>query len=169
MLAIKVVAVGMVALTLAAICSALRFRLRYHWSNGISAGIGADMADLAVLIGRLLIALLFALGALQKTAAPEAAGDLLIGMGLPYGLVWVALVYNAFAAGALIVGYCVRPVAASLAAYCALTSVFHYLPEDPWQMSIFVKNWAIAGGCLVLAAHGPGRYVFLGTRFRTAG
>ena len=44
----------------------------------------------------------------------------------------------------------------ALAAYCALTSVFHLVPDDPWQMSIFVKNWAIAGGCLCLAAaHAP--------------
>ena len=42
-------------------------------------------------------------------------------------------------------------VALSLAAYCAVTSVFHFIPGDPWQMSIFVKNWAIAGGCLALA------------------
>jgi len=45
-----------------------------------------------------------------------------------------------------------------LGAYCAVTSLFHYIPGDPWQMSIFVKNRAIAGGCLVLAAHGPGRF-----------
>jgi putative oxidoreductase len=31
-------------------------------------------------------------------------------------------------------------------------------------MSIFVKNWAIAGGCLVLAAHGAGRYVLNNTK-----
>jgi putative oxidoreductase len=38
------------------------------------------------------------------------------------------------------------------AAYCAATSLFHLQPQDGWQMSIFVKNWAIAGGLLSLAA-----------------
>jgi putative oxidoreductase len=52
----------------------------------------------------------------------------------------------------------VRPVALLLALYCAVTSLFHYIPADPWRISIFVKNRAIAGGCLVLAAHGAGRY-----------
>jgi putative oxidoreductase len=33
-----------------------------------------------------------------------------------------------------------------------MTSWFHLLPDDPWQMSIFVKNRAIAGGLLVLAS-----------------
>ena len=38
-----------------------------------------------------------------------------------------------------------------------VTSVFHYLPDDPWQVTIFVKNWAIAGGLLVLAGHPDAR------------
>ncbi|MGL5012015.1 MAG: DoxX family protein, partial [Paracoccaceae bacterium] len=83
---------------------------------------------------------------------------LLAGMGLPEWLVWPALVFNLLAGIALIAGVQVRAVAAALAGYCMVTSVFHLIPDDPWQMSIFVKNWAIAGGCLVLAAHGAGRF-----------
>ncbi len=127
------------------------------------------MADMAVLIGRLLIAALFVAGAVQKAVDPDAAGALLTGLGLPYLLVWPALAYDGLAALALILGWAVRPVAASLALYCIVTSIFHFQPDDPWQMSIFVKNWAIAGGCLVLAAHGAGRYVLGGTRAHTAG
>jgi putative oxidoreductase len=93
----------------------------------------------------------------QKWTNPGAVEDLLAVMGMPGWLVWPALAFNLAAGLALIVGLGVRPVAASLAVYCAFTSIFHYIPADPWQMTIFVKNWAIAGGCLVLAAHGPGR------------
>jgi putative oxidoreductase len=117
------------------------------------------LADLAVLIGRILIAALFVGGAIQKAVDPEPAMQLLSGFNLPTALVWVALGFNAIAGVMVAVGWAVRPVAVLLAAYCTVTSVFHLIPEDPWQMSIFVKNWAIAGGCLVLAAHGPGRYV----------
>lgn len=117
------------------------------------------LADLAVLIGRILIAALFVGGAIQKAVDPEPAMQLLSGFNLPTALVWMALGFNAIAGVMVAVGWAVRPVAVLLAAYCAVTSVFHLIPEDPWQMSIFVKNWAIAGGCLVLAAHGPGRYV----------
>lgn len=106
----------------------------------------------AALIGaRTLIGLLFLGGAVQKTLDPVPAADLLRGFGLPGVLVWPALVYNAAAALALFAGWRVTPVALSLAAYCAGTSFFHLIPSDPWQMSIFVKNWAIAGGCLALA------------------
>ena len=47
-----------------------------------------------------------------------------------------------------------------LALYCIGTSWFHWqLRADPWQVTIVVKNWAIAGGLLILAAQGPGKRV----------
>lgn len=110
----------------------------------------------AVLAGRVLIALLFLGGGLQKLSDPSQVEALLAGWGLPGWLVWPAALYNLAAGLALAAGIAARPVAASLAAYCALTSFFHLIPEEPWQMTIFVKNWAIAGGCLVLAAFGAG-------------
>lgn len=114
--------------------------------------------DLATLAGRLLIAALFVAGTLQKATHPSAVEALLAARGWPEALVWPALAFNLGAALALIVGWQVRPVAVLLAAYCGATSLFHFIPADPWQISIFVKNWAIAGGCLILAAHGAGRY-----------
>ncbi|MGL4320115.1 MAG: DoxX family protein, partial [Paracoccaceae bacterium] len=116
------------------------------------------MGDLAVLLGRVLIALLFLGGAVQKWLAPGQVEGMLAGFGLPEWLVWPAALFNLAAGLALIAGVQVRLVAALLAAYCLVTSVFHLIPADPWQMSICVKNWAIAGGCLVLAAHGAGRF-----------
>lgn len=114
--------------------------------------------DLATLAGRILIAALFLARTVQKAANPLAVESLLAGRSWPEWLVWPALAFNLFAALALIAGWHIRPVATLLAAYCAVTSLFHFIPADPWQMSIFVKNWAIAGGCLILAAHGAGRY-----------
>ncbi len=114
--------------------------------------------SLTSFVGRLLIAVLFLAAAVQKGLDPDPVRDLLAGWGLPAGFVWGALLYNGLAGLALVLGVAVRPVAISLAVYCALTSFFHLIPEDPWQMSIFVKNWAIAGGCLVLAAQGGGAW-----------
>ena len=109
--------------------------------------------DRAAIVGaRILIGALFAAGAVQKALDPSGAGGLLVGRGLPEALVWPALAFNAALALALWLGWRVVPWALAAAAYCAATSVFHLIPDDPWQMSIFVKNWAIAGGCLALAA-----------------
>lgn len=105
----------------------------------------------ALVAARWLIAALFAAGAAQKVLDPSAAGTLLTDRGLPDWLVWPAAIFNAAAALALVAGWRVTGVAIGLAAYCGATSLFHLVPDDPWQMSIFVKNWAIAGGCLALA------------------
>ena len=104
-----------------------------------------------IMIGRMLLALLFFSGAMQKILNPAPAGDLLAGFGMPEFLVWPAMVFNLAAALCLIANRFIVPVARALAAYCILTSAFHFIPADPWQISIFIKNWAIAGGLLVLA------------------
>lgn len=114
--------------------------------------------DALKLAARLLLAVLFAAGALQKVAEPALVEQLLASRGWPEWLIWPALLFNAFAAAALISGVWMRPVALALAVYCAVTSLFHFLPGDGWQMSIFVKNWAIAGGLLALASCGAGRF-----------
>lgn len=106
--------------------------------------------------GRALIAALFAAGAAQKAADPAAVMGLLAGSGLPVWLVWPAAAFNAAGALALVAGWQRAATGLALAAYCGVTSFFHLIPDDPWQMSIFVKNWAIAGGLLVFAASGSG-------------
>ena len=111
---------------------------------------GALSERIAYVAARWLIAALFAAGALNKALDPDGAGVLLTDRGLPYAMVWPALLFNAAAAVSLVAGWRVAEWALALAAYCALTSVFHLIPDDPWQISIFVKNWAIAGGCLAL-------------------
>ena len=112
---------------------------------------------LALQFARSLLAILFLGGALQKALSPEDAMGLLASKGLPGALVWPAMVFNAGAGVCLLLGLWVRPVAFLLALYCLFTSWFHFLPDDPWQMTILVKNWAIAGGCLALSVVGAGR------------
>ena len=111
----------------------------------------------ALLVGRVLIAFLFLAGAVQKGVDQGPVLALLADRGWPGAWVWPALVFDAVAGMALVLGVWVRPVALLLGVYCAVTSLFHLIPADPWQMSIFIKNWAIAGGCLCLAAAGSGR------------
>tara|TARA_R110002073_G_scaffold81566_2_gene195548 strand:+ start:1719 stop:2111 length:393 start_codon:yes stop_codon:yes gene_type:complete len=105
-----------------------------------------------MLVGRWLLAGLFFAGAVQKVADPSTVTALLDRFALPGFLVWPAAIFNLAAAILLASGTYVIPVARSLALYCIVTSFFHFIPSDGWQMSIFVKNWAIAGGLLVLSA-----------------
>ena len=110
-----------------------------------------QVSSVVIHVGRLLLAALFVAGFVQKLVDPAAAQGLLADRGLPVFLVWPAMVFNGMAAISLIFGLWLAPM--SFALYCMATSVFHFIPDDPWQMSIFVKNWAIAGGLLVLAGH----------------
>ena len=116
------------------------------------------MADALNLAGRVLLALLFLGGAAQKWADPAPVMQMIGGVGLPEAMVWPVAVFNLVAGLALILGPKVRVWALILALYCIATSWFHWqLRADPWQVTIVVKNWAVAGGLLVLAAQGPGR------------
>jgi len=114
-----------------------------------------DRDALLIRIGRYLLAGLFLAGAIQKVMNPSEAQALLAGFGLPETLIWPAMGYNFLAVLCLITNRYVKITAASLALYCIATSFFHLIPGDKWQMSIFVKNWAIAGGLLVLSGGTP--------------
>ena len=112
------------------------------------------VAPRLVAIGRFLIALLFLGGAAQKFMDPVPVQEMLDWTHLPASLVWVAAFFNLVAGLALIANKGVVGTAIALAIYCLVTSFFHgVLLDDPWQVSIMVKNWAIAGGLLILAAH----------------
>ncbi|GLS88869.1 hypothetical protein GCM10010873_38430 [Cypionkella aquatica] len=119
------------------------------------------MNDALNLAGRILIALLFLGGAAQKLGDPVPVEVMIAGIGLPVWLVWPVAAFNLIAALGLIFGPGVRQWALILAAYCLFTSYFHWqLRADPWQVTIMVKNWSIAGGLLILASSGPGRFVW---------
>lgn len=102
-------------------------------------------------MGRVLLAVLFFGGAVQKIFDPLPVMEMLRGVSLPAFLVWPVAVFNLGAAVMLVLGFGLRPLGYLLAVYCLMTSYFHFIPQDPWQMSIMVKNWAIAGGLLILA------------------
>ena len=131
--------------------------------QGEGQGYVKRMDKFIDLTGRVLLAALFAAGTVQKAVDPSAAASLLADKGLPEVLVWPALVFNAVLAVALVLGWRLKFVALAAALYCMVTSVFHFIPSDGWQMSIFVKNWAIAGGLLCLAARADGKVSSSGT------
>ena len=60
---------------------------------------------------------------------------------------------------ALIVGWQTRLVAYALALFSIVAAIiFHSNLSEQIQMILFMKNWALAGGLLVLAANGAGAF-----------
>jgi putative oxidoreductase len=124
--------------------------------ESIGAGpLGA--AGLAV--GRLLLAALFVLEGWSKLRGYEAAAAYMDRYGVPGVLLPAAIALELSGGLMLAAGWYARIAAAALAAFCVATAVlFHGNLGDRSQLLHFEKDLAIAGGLLVLAVAGPGRW-----------
>lgn len=113
------------------------------------------------LCARVLITLLFVLSGMSKLADPDGTIRYIESVGLPFptfGLV-LAIAIEVLGGAALVLGYRTRWVAAVLAAFSFAAAVaFHGQVGDQGQLTHFLKNLAIAGGLLQVAAFGPGRF-----------
>jgi putative oxidoreductase len=117
--------------------------------------------DTTALTGRIFLAILFLMSGISKVNAPAATIGYIEAMGLPapvdayFGAVAVEVIGSLL----LIAGYRTRIVAAGMAVFTLLTALlFHNNFADQNQMIHFMKNIAIMGGLLQVAAFGAGRF-----------
>lgn len=125
--------------------------------------------DSVALAGRVLIGVLFLMSGLSKIADPAVTQGYIAAAGLPApDLSYIgAVVVEVLGSLLLIFGLRVRAVAVGLAAFAFATAVFfHKNFADQNQMIHFMKNVAIAGGLLQVAAFGGGRFSLDGRRAR---
>lgn len=102
--------------------------------------------------------MLFLLAGLGKMADVQGLQAYLAWGGLPAFLAWPAILFEVAVGILLIVGYQTRIVAVATAGFCLITALlFHLNFADQMEVTMFLKNVAIAGGLLTLAAHGAGR------------
>ena len=127
---------------------------------GASVAVGrrnAALISAAELGGRSLLALLFLLSGLGKLGAYGATAGYMASQGVPAALLPAVIATEVLGAGAIVLGWKTRVVAFLLAGFSLLTAVtFHSNLADQTQMIMFFKNIAIAGGFLLLVAHGAG-------------
>lgn len=122
-------------------------------------------------IGRLLLASLFIISGFSKVLAPEATQGYIASVGLPAPmLAYLAAIVIELGGGILlVVGYRARVVSLLLAAFTVVTALFfHRHFGDQNQMMHFLKNIAIAGGLLQIAAFGAGSLSLDGRRLAKA-
>ncbi len=111
------------------------------------------------LIARLLLAQLFLLPGLSKISGFAATQGYMESMGVPGMLLPLVILLEVGGGMALIVGMLTRWVALALAGFCVLAALlFHSNLGEQIQMIMFMKNFAIAGGLLLLYVQGPGAY-----------
>ncbi|MDV7210041.1 DoxX family protein [Azotobacter beijerinckii] len=109
--------------------------------------------------GRALLSSLFIVSGLGKAAAPAATLGYIGSTGMPFPslALAVALLIELGFATALLVGYRTRFVAVVMAGFTVATALaFHNQLGDQNQFIHFLKNLAIAGGLLQVAAFGAG-------------
>jgi putative oxidoreductase len=80
-------------------------------------------------------------------------------MGVPGVLLPLVILLEIIGGLAIILGWKSRFVAFALASFSILSAIlFHSNFADQNDMTMFMKNIAIAGGFLFVVAHGPGAY-----------
>ena len=131
---------------------------------GVAAGRWTDAADLA---GRIALAAIFVMSGADKLFAhPTETAQMMAASGVPLAglLVYAAGIVELAAGLALAAGYQARLAALLLALFTAgITPIFHAFWAGPAdqavvQMIMFMKNLALFGGLLHVAARGTGRF-----------
>jgi putative oxidoreductase len=117
------------------------------------------MNNLAALVGRILLALIFLQSGIEKFVYYSGTLGYMTKAGLPFPqvLLIVSGVVEIGCALALIVGWKTRLAAIGLVIWMIpVTLIFHNPAGGQEAMIHFMKNVAITGGLLVLFASGPG-------------
>ena len=126
-----------------------------------SAYVGSSSNSLAILIGRVLLSIMFIVAGFGKLTAIGATAGWFGSIGLPVPTVTAVVVGLVELIGslAILVGYRTRTAALVLAVFTvAATLIAHTNLADQVQQLFFLKNLAITGGFLALAAGGAGAY-----------
>lgn len=115
----------------------------------------------AALVGRILLSLLFIMAGIGKLTSLAATNAYFESLGLPVGLALPVGLFESVGGMLLLIGFLTRPLALAFALFSVMTAFLgHNQLSDPMQLSIFLKNLAIAGGFLLLFAYGNMAYSF---------
>ena len=117
--------------------------------------------NLQLLIGRVLLSIIFIMAGVSKLGGVAGTAGYMASLGIPLpGLtVWLVIALEILGGIAILLGFFTRYAAWALAAFCVASGFLgHFQPEDQMQMTSFMKNLAMAGGFLALAAAGAGSF-----------
>ena len=114
------------------------------------------MANFFDLISRIFISSIFLFSGYNKIFNYENTIEWMEGFNIPGFLLWPTIVLEIILPILIIIGYRTKVSAILLAAFCIATAViFHLDFANQMQTIAFFKNFALAGGFLFIAVHGP--------------
>ena len=113
------------------------------------------MADIADLIGRILISALFLLNGIFKISNYDGTIGWMESFGMPGILLIPAIILEIAGPVLIIIGYKTKLAAGLLSLFCIATAfIFHNDFANQMQLTSFLKNIALAGGFLILFVNG---------------
>jgi len=118
-------------------------------------------ADFAALAGRLLLALLFLVSAWRQFVRRERVRQNMAAQGMPWPQVSlpIGIAIEVVAGSALAAGIAVAWAAAALIVFTLVSTWYYYRDlRDPEVVQHFLKNLAVVGGLVLVAACGPGAF-----------
>ena len=115
--------------------------------------------DIALVVGRVLIGALFLIAAYNKSKGYDGSIAYFSRLGMPAAsvMVPVTILFEVVAGLLLIVGYQARIVALALAVFVLAAALMAHTNFGDGN-NHFLKNVAIAGGCLAFFCSGPAAY-----------
>ncbi|SDH19073.1 putative oxidoreductase [Pseudomonas benzenivorans] len=117
------------------------------------------MNNAIVLLARLLLAHIFLLAGFSKITGYAGTQGYMESMGVPGALLPLVIALEIGGSLALIVGLFTRWAALALAGFCVASAlIFHRNFAEQMQMILFMKNFAMAGGLLLLYVQGAGAF-----------
>ncbi|WP_068978618.1 DoxX family protein [Aeromonas sp. EERV15] len=117
------------------------------------------MKDLALLAGRVLLALMFVMAGWSKIGGYAGTQGYMEAMGVPGFMLPLVILLELGGGLAIVLGLFTRSLSVLLAGFTLMTAfIFHYQPAEQMQMLMFMKNVSVAGGFLALAAAGAGAF-----------
>jgi putative oxidoreductase len=115
-----------------------------------------NLADLA---GRILLAAIFLISGIHKIGGYAGTQGYMEAMGVPSALLPLVIFAEIAGGLAILSGFLTRWAAIGLAVFSVASAfLFHFELADQMQFINFFKNVAMAGGFMVLAAHGAGAF-----------
>tara|TARA_Y100000766_G_scaffold96130_1_gene82024 strand:+ start:237 stop:614 length:378 start_codon:yes stop_codon:yes gene_type:complete len=113
------------------------------------------MANIADLIGRILISALFLLNGIFKISNYDGTIGWMESFGVPGILIIPAIIVEIAGPVLIIIGYKTKLAAGLLSLFCIATAfIFHNDFANQMQLTSFLKNIALAGGFLILFVNG---------------
>ncbi|ELZ4076756.1 DoxX family protein [Cronobacter sakazakii] len=115
--------------------------------------------DVGVLVARILMPILFIVSGFGKITGYAGTQQYMEAMGVP-GFILPLVILLEFGGGlAILFGFLTRTTALITAVFTLLTAfLFHSNFAESVNSIMFMKNFSIAGGYLLLALMGPGAY-----------